>query len=68
MISEILSLGQIGGPPLEVLLVLGGFALVAGFVDAVVGGGGLVQIPALFSFVPPASAATLFGTNKTSSS
>ncbi|MFN4987299.1 MAG: hypothetical protein ACK5FO_03385, partial [Burkholderiales bacterium] len=60
MISEILSLGQTGGPPLEVLLILGGFALAAGFVDAVVGGGGLVQIPALFSFVPQASAATLF--------
>ena len=67
MISEILSLGQTGGPPLEVLLILGGFALAAGFVDAVVGGGGLVQIPALFSFVPQASAATLFGTNKIAS-
>jgi uncharacterized membrane protein YfcA len=43
------------------------FAMAAGFVDAVVGGGGLVAIPALFSFVPNASAATLFGTNKISS-
>ena len=39
----------------------------AGFVDAVVGGGGLIQLPALFSFVPQGSAAALFGTNKLSS-
>lgn len=36
----------------------------AGFIDAVVGGGGLVQVPALFSVLPNAPAATLFGTNK----
>jgi uncharacterized protein len=44
-------------------------ALAAGFVDAVVGGGGLIQTPALFSVFPQASgvpAATLFGTNKLS--
>jgi uncharacterized protein len=44
-------------------------ALGAGFVDAVVGGGGLVQVPALFSVFPQSSglsAATLFGTNKLS--
>lgn len=64
MISEILSLGQSGGPEVGVLLLLGVFAMLAGFVDAVVGGGGLVAIPALFSFVPNTSAATLFGTNK----
>ena len=36
----------------------------AGFVDAVVGGGGLVLIPALFATFPTAVPATLFGTNK----
>lgn len=64
MISEILSFGQAGGPEGWVLVVLAAVALAAGFVDAVVGGGGLVAIPALFSFVPQASPAALFGTNK----
>ena len=36
----------------------------AGFVDAVVGGGGLVLIPALLATYPAAVPATLFGTNK----
>jgi uncharacterized membrane protein YfcA len=39
-------------------------ALGAGFVDAIVGGGGLVLVPALFSVFPNAPAATLLGTNK----
>jgi len=39
-------------------------SLLAGFVDAVVGGGGLVLVPALFSVFPGAPPATLFGTNK----
>jgi uncharacterized membrane protein YfcA len=42
-------------------------AFVAGAVDAVVGGGGLIQIPALFAVYPGESAATLFGTNKCAS-
>lgn len=42
-------------------------AFVAGLVDAVVGGGGLIQIPALFAAYPQAAPATLFGTNKMSS-
>jgi uncharacterized membrane protein YfcA len=36
----------------------------AGCVDAIVGGGGLVLVPALFSVYPAAAPATLFGTNK----
>lgn len=44
-----------------------GFAFLAGLVDAVVGGGGLVQIPALFGFVPTASVTAVLGTNKLSS-
>jgi uncharacterized membrane protein YfcA len=39
-------------------------SLFAGFVDAIVGGGGLILIPALFSVYPGAPPATLFGTNK----
>lgn len=48
-------------------LALGLAAFCAGFVDAVVGGGGLIQIPALFAAIPAASPATLFGTNKLAS-
>ena len=39
-------------------------AFCAGFVDAVVGGGGLIQIPVLFSLMPGLNPATLLGTNK----
>ncbi len=42
-------------------------ALLAGFIDAVAGGGGLVQVPALFNALPTESPATIFGTNKGSS-
>ena len=49
------------------LAALCGFAFVAGFIDAVVGGGGLVQVPALFVLQPQLAPATLFGTNKFSS-
>ncbi len=44
-----------------------GAALLAGWVDAVGGGGGLIQIPALFAIYPVASPAMLLGTNKLSS-
>ena len=39
-------------------------SLAAGFVDAVVGGGGLVLVPALFSVFPNIAPATLLGSNK----
>lgn len=39
-------------------------AAAAGFVDAIVGGGGLVLVPALFAVYPGAMPATLLGTNK----
>jgi len=39
-------------------------AFIAGFIDAVVGGGGLIQLPALLINFPQAPVATLFGTNK----
>lgn len=47
------------------LLAIGAFF--AGTVDAVVGGGGLIQIPLLFSAFPSAGPGTLFGTNKLAS-
>lgn len=43
------------------------FAFLAGLLDAVVGGGGLIQLPALLIFYPKTDLATLFGTNKLSS-
>ena len=39
----------------------------AGFIDASVGGGGLVLVPALFATYPSALPATLLGTNKSAS-
>lgn len=39
-------------------------SLFAGFVDAIVGGGGLILIPALFSVYPGAPPAALLATNK----
>lgn len=46
------------------LIVLGFFAFCGGLIDAAVGGGGLVQIPALLHALPQQSIATVFGTNK----
>lgn len=42
-------------------------SLLAGFVDSIVGGGGLLLVPALFATFPGAHAATLLGTNKSAS-
>lgn len=41
-------------------------AFLAGFIDSIVGGGGLLQIPALLSVYPKENPATLFGINKLS--
>ena len=49
------------------LVTLGIAALFAGFIDAVVGGGGLIQVPVIFSVFPRELPATLFGTNKIAS-
>ena len=46
------------------LSILAILAFVAGFIDAVVGGGGLIQIPALLISLPKNPLPTLFGTNK----
>lgn len=39
-------------------------AFAAGLVDAVMGGGGMLQVPALFALVPGAAPSALLGTNK----
>ncbi|HEU5171334.1 MAG TPA: TSUP family transporter [Gemmatimonadales bacterium] len=44
-----------------------GFAFLAGFVDSIVGGGGLIQVPALLVLLPGVPIPTLFGTNKVAS-
>ncbi len=42
-------------------------SLGAGFVDSIVGGGGLILTPALFAIFPQAAPASLFGLNKSAS-
>lgn len=49
---------------MEVLLLLCAFSLLAGFIDAVVGGGGLIQLPAILILMPGVPFPTLLGTNK----
>lgn len=53
-------------PAMELLLVSLASVL-AGFVDAIVGGGGLILVPALFAVFPTTHPATLFGINKSAS-
>lgn len=43
------------------------FSFIAGFIDAVVGGGGLIQLPAILILMPGAPFPTLLGTNKLAS-
>lgn len=49
------------------LLLVSLASVLAGFVDAIVGGGGLILVPALFAVFPTTPPATLFGTNKSAS-
>ncbi len=49
------------------LLIVSAASLLAGFVDSIVGGGGLVLVPALFATFPSVHPATLFGVNKSAS-
>lgn len=51
-------------PELHVLVLLALAGFLAGWVDAVVGGGGLVQLPALLLGLPGASPAQVLATNK----
>jgi uncharacterized membrane protein YfcA len=54
---------DVSAPTVALLVVA---ALVAGWVDAVVGGGGLVQLPALLIALPAATPAQVLATNKLS--
>lgn len=49
------------------LLIVTLASLLAGFVDSIVGGGGLILIPALFATFPATHPATLLGTSKAAS-
>ena len=49
------------------LLIVSLASLLAGLVDSIVGGGGLILVPALFATFPGTHPATLFGTNKSAS-
>ena len=46
------------------IALLCAFSLAAGFIDAVVGGGGLIQLPAAMLLLPGVPYPTLLGTNK----
>lgn len=56
-----------GDPELSTLLFMGFAAFAAGWIDAVVGGGGLIQLPALLLGFPGAAPAQLLATNKLAS-
>ena len=49
------------------LLIVSLASLLAGTVDSIVGGGGLILVPALFAVYPAAAPPTLLGTNKSAS-
>ena len=62
------SYGQVvDDPTLTVLLLLGLAAVAAGLVDAAVGGGGLIQLPALLLGLPSAAPVEVLATNKLAS-
>jgi uncharacterized membrane protein YfcA len=56
-----------GDPSATVLALLALAGLTAGFVDAVVGGGGLIQLPALLLGLPGAAPVQVLATNKLAS-
>lgn len=58
---------RVQDPTLTILVLLGLAALTAGFVDAVVGGGGLIQLPALLLGLPNAAPVEILATNKLAS-
>jgi uncharacterized protein len=49
---------------ISTLFALAFFAFLAGFIDAVAGGGGLIQLPAMLVNLPNTLLPTIFGTNK----
>jgi uncharacterized membrane protein YfcA len=52
---------------LDTIALLGFFAFLAGFIDAMVGGGGLIQLPAMLVLLPGVPVPTVLGTGKLSS-
>ncbi len=64
MLDALVSFLFDAGAQVGQLLVLCLASLLAGFIDAIVGGGGLILLPALFSLYPQALPATLLGSNK----
>ena len=51
-------------PHASPLFLLCGFAFLAGFVDAIAGGGGLIQLPACLILFPAMPVVVMIGTNK----
>lgn len=49
---------------LSVILVMAVVSFFAGLMDAAVGGGGLIQLPGMFSVLPKESVVNIMGTNK----
>lgn len=49
------------------IAILCGFAFLAGFIDSIVGGGGLIQTPAMLLLLPGVPVPTVLGTGKVSS-
>ncbi|MDD1622145.1 MAG: hypothetical protein LUQ11_11755 [Methylococcaceae bacterium] len=49
------------------ILIVSVASLFAGWIDSIVGGGGLILVPALFAAFPSSPPANLFGTNKSAS-
>lgn len=61
------ALDVVAGVPLAVVASLVLASLVAGWVDAVVGGGGLIQLPSLLIGLPNTAVPVISGTNKLAS-
>lgn len=55
------------GISLATLALLSFFAFLAGFIDSMVGGGGLIQLPALLLLLPEVPVPTVLGTGKLAS-
>ena len=49
---------------ISILIIIAFASLFAGFIDAIVGGGGLIQFPAFMILFPNSTIPTAFGTNK----
>jgi len=49
---------------ISILLIIAIASLFAGFIDAIIGGGGLIQFPTFMILFPNSSIPTAFGTNK----